>query len=53
MFKGGVAGARPVVVDARLAPVRGILVAPEDPQVLAAALEGVLHDELPRCCGVE
>jgi glycosyltransferase involved in cell wall biosynthesis len=27
---------------------RGILVAPEDPQALAAALERVLHDELPR-----
>jgi glycosyltransferase involved in cell wall biosynthesis len=27
---------------------RGILVPPEDPQALAAALVGVLHDELPR-----
>ena len=27
---------------------RGILVPPEDPQALAAALERVLHDELPR-----
>jgi glycosyltransferase involved in cell wall biosynthesis len=27
---------------------RGILVAPEDPQALAAALEQVLHDEQPR-----
>ena len=27
---------------------RGILVPPEDPRALAAALEGVLHGELPR-----
>jgi glycosyltransferase involved in cell wall biosynthesis len=33
---------------ATLGSRRGILVAPEDPQALAAALERVLHDELPR-----
>ena len=33
---------------ATLGDGRGILVAPEDPQALAAALERVLHDELPR-----
>jgi glycosyltransferase involved in cell wall biosynthesis len=33
---------------ATLGDGRGILVAPEDPQALAAALELVLHGELPR-----
>jgi glycosyltransferase involved in cell wall biosynthesis len=33
---------------ATLGDGRGILVAPEDPQALAAALERVLHDQLPR-----